>query len=213
MENTKQMISLLRGFNQEQNHIFIFPEGRLSAVSDEAIIKAFKELPLEKQLEVFPLDRRPPNMPLDEQLRAFALRERFQTGVGEMVKMASKRKKRVKVVPLGFAFNTKEAKKKLGSIHIGEPILFQRNEAGQLTCNLGNITPEDATPSYVRIFKKQLDQQQEFRPFTDKDSDLGATISGVLFENLRICKIKSLQSLPTDNEHDAQRLLDPLKRV
>lgn len=215
MANSRQMMGLLKGFNQNQNHIFIFPEGRLSAVSDDVIIKEFKQLPLEKQLEAFPLDRRPPNLPLEEQLRAFALRERFQTGVGEMVRMASKRKKNVKVVPLGFSFNTKEAAKKLGSIYIGEPIVFQRNATGQLTCSASNVTPEDATPSYVRVFKKQLEDKENnpLRPFTEKDGDLGSPISGVLFENLRICKIKAMNNLPTENERDSDRLLDPLKRV
>ncbi|MBY0403854.1 MAG: hypothetical protein K2X66_08140 [Cyanobacteria bacterium] len=102
--NSQVMVNVLKGFNKDQCHVFLFPEGRMAALTDEAIITAFKKLTPEEQLIQYPLKDRPSNMAFEDQMKVFALNQRFQVGISSIIQMAAKRKKRVKVVPLGFDF-------------------------------------------------------------------------------------------------------------
>jgi hypothetical protein len=102
--NSQVMVNVLKGFNKNQCHVFLFPEGRMAALTDEAIVTAFKKLTPEEQLIQYPMKDRPSNLSFEEQMKVFALNQRFQVGISSIIQMAAKRKKRVKVVPLGFDF-------------------------------------------------------------------------------------------------------------
>lgn len=116
-DNKRVMAGLMREFNNDQSHIFIFPEGKMSA---------FKSLDLKRK---------------------------FFPGIGRMVQSAAKKKSRVKVVPLGFAYDkNKEEGQPLGSVFIGKPVYFRLNDDGHLMVNTGNITPENANSNYRGFF-------------------------------------------------------------
>lgn len=116
MRNAMALLKIAQGLNKNKNHVFLFPEGRMSVY------------------------------------RKKDLREKFQDGVGEMVRIAIKKKGKVKVVPLGFAFDkNKKEKQPLGSIYIGEPVYFNAQDE-HITTSIGNLSPELAPPAYQRFF-------------------------------------------------------------
>jgi hypothetical protein len=131
--NGHQFRTLLADFAKNLKNLFIFPEGRMAGMKN------------------------------------VDLKDRFQDGVADMVRIVAGKKKRVKVVPVGFAYNKKDSvpnplhdpqdptsakKLKLGSIHIGEPIIFQ-TEGKSMFMSVGNLMPDVAPDSY-RKFLWQL---------------------------------------------------------
>lgn len=117
MKNVRRMIPLLKDFNKDKSHIFIFPEGKMTVFNNRTV------------------------------------RQRIQPGIGETIRTAAQHKKRVKVVPLGFAYNQLSTAR-LGSIHIGEPVYFV-SEKDQLLVSTGNVTPENASQAYSQFFWNQ----------------------------------------------------------
>jgi Acyltransferase len=133
------------------------------------------------------------------------LHQRFQSGIGELVRTVAQTKKRVKVVPLGFAYNTR-SKGTLGSIYIGQPIYFQR-EGKHLLVNAANITSETASGNYRQYFDPDnqkgvtMVEGERYKTLSERGQPLekrewGPYIADVLCENLRICKEFALNSLP-----------------
>lgn len=124
---------------------------------------------------------------------------KFQTGVADIVSQITKRKKQVKVVPLGFAYEGK-----IGSIHIGEPIYFKKDGAHMLTTS-GSVNSSFASKSYVDFFKNSK-EADDFRVITDhgkpvEDENISDYIAGVLCENLKICKSEAKKAIsPTPTE-------------
>ncbi|OGI25009.1 MAG: hypothetical protein A2287_09315 [Candidatus Melainabacteria bacterium RIFOXYA12_FULL_32_12] len=180
INNMKKMMPLIKNFKKDKNNIFIFPEGRISGFSD------------------------------------LELKKRFQSGVSELIQIETGQKKRVKVVPLGFAYSPIE--KNSGIIHIGNPVYFQK-EGNYISVNSGNITPEKGSQGYKEFFYKEnstkdkplsseindesTDPRTENKrkvltangiPLTEKEQV--PYISGVLCENLRICKEEAKKKLP-----------------
>jgi hypothetical protein len=219
-ENSRVIKGLMKDFAQDKVHLFLFPEGRLSGITDDVMIRDFLALSEADQQRIFPLEMRLPGAPLADQLKEFALIARFQQGISNMVRLAAGQKKQVKVVPLGFAYASGEQDpetkqpKQLGSIYIGEPIVFELDKATKtLMASAGNITAEDARPRFAHVFRNQIAGVSQMRPFLETESkELTSAISGVLCENLRIAKEKALQILPHE-EADASQLVDPLGRV
>jgi hypothetical protein len=115
-KNVRAFTPLIKAFCEDSAHLFLFPEGRLSAYKNRD------------------------------------LKDKFQAGAGLMVRMALKKKKRVKVVPVGLAYQTKSKDKTpLGSIHIGEPVYFTPQPDGSLGMSVGNLTPDVAPPAYQKF--------------------------------------------------------------
>lgn len=122
------------------------------------------------------------------------LEYKFQTGIAEIVSGMAKAKKRVKVVPLGFAY-----RKDLGSIHIGEPVYFKRDGVNMLVTR-GNIDSSFASNDYVDFFGKGAVDEDKFKLLTAKGvpvvgKEVSDYVSGVLCENLRICIDEAAQAI------------------
>ena len=173
-KNSIPLLHLIQDFCADKNHIFIFPEGRMSA---------FKKLDLKKK---------------------------FQVGVGHMIRTALKRKNRVKVVPLGFAFNPNNPEKQpLGSIYIGKPVYFKK-VGKQIYTSTGNISFESASETYRKFFyynnspNVYFDDAIPYKVITNNgvavtDHTQQAYIGDILAENLQICRQMSLQTLPKNS--------------
>ncbi len=135
------------------------------------------------------------------------LKEKFQVGIGHVVRTALKRKKQVKVIPLGFAFNSNNAEKQpLGSIYVGKPIYFKK-DGKQICTSTGNISFESASPSYRNFFycnsspNTYFGDDVPFKVITHNgvavtDHTQQSYIGDILAENLQICRQMALQSLP-----------------
>ncbi len=144
--------------------------------------------------------------------RNLTLREKFQPGVADMIQVAARSKKRVKVVPLGFA-----CKKGLYSIEVGEPVYFKRDGKG-LKTSTGSVTPENSGEDYRRFFWPE-DRKAEteddgliWRTLTREGEPLGGrdlnrVISGVLCRNMEIAREKARKKLPKKSLGDDVNLL------
>jgi hypothetical protein len=276
-DNARAMLPLIKGFQQNQNHVFLFPEGRLAWVSQsmegwmtevtgrlEGLLLTLQEAPpeteafgtltqtvakLHKQLQGQyqavreqvkeiqadpqviashleasqetlasihqalkawethrPSDRRSlkklirlqtgyANLIRQMATRNVHLKDRFQTGVCSMIRSVSKRKERVKVVPLGFAFNEHSRTQRLGSIYVGEPVYFKRDEAGQMQVSPGNITAE-THPKYFAQFPPGAPYRTMKEREQGEESPLQKAMGAYLYHNLRICKEAAQQILP-----------------
>lgn len=176
--NIKKLIPMMTGFTEDAKHIFIFPEGKMSA---------FNHLDLNKK---------------------------FQSGVGDIIKFSTSGKDRVKVVPLGFDYKSKN-RKFLGSIYIGEPVYFKQVDKNILV-STANVTQRDALPNYSQYFLSEntsnplqsIDDVDykvlttDGKPVTGKETK--RYISGVLAENLRICKNKAHEQLPKNSKSEQE---------
>ncbi len=138
--------------------------------------------------------------------KSLDLKKRFQAGVGHIVKTATKMKGRVKVVPLGFAYDpNKSEKQPLGSIYIGEPVYFKRNGREVLT-TIGNISYEEASDTYKKFFYTNKAQYVNFNEMPFKvitDNGIPVTnptqelyIADILAENLQLCRKFATENLP-----------------
>lgn len=168
-KNKEKIKALINNFNQNKNHIFIFPEGKMGM---------FKDLDL---------------------------KDKFQPGVGSMVKYSLLNKQQVKVVPVGFAYNY-DTEKFLGSIYVGEPIYFIKDK-GSIAVNQANIDQGNATQSYKDFFDltENDSSHSNFKVITSNGKpvpieDQTPYISGILCENLRICTMQAKVQLPLTSE-------------
>jgi len=164
-KNSETIHELINNFVQDKNHIFIFPEGKMSM---------FKDL---------------------------ELKNRFQPGIGGIIRSALKSKKQVKVVPLGFAYNNK-TQNFLGSLYIGEPVYFKKNGGGEILVNQANIDINIAKGNYKKFWSEN--KQDAFKVITSNSEPVtgyeqGLYIAGLLCENLRICTEKAKIQLPEDS--------------
>lgn len=153
------------------------------------------------------------------------LKQKFQVGIGELVRQAARRKERVKVVPIGFAYNgNKKENQSLGSIYVGEPIYFIQIDK-KLFVTTGNITEDIASPAYKQFFYRydvqenpgsQVDtgtgeqptfmfvDNKYYKCITDANvpvigKDVASYVADVLAENLQICRSKAIDMLPTSS--------------
>ena len=125
--------------------------------------------------------------------------EKFQPGVGGMVRSAVIDKKQVKVIPVGFAYNNK-TKSFLGSIYIGKPVCF-KSENNEIFVNQANIEFDLAKDSYKKFWNYKQKAIDEFKPILHKNipvlgREQSLYIAGILCENLRICIEKAKRQLP-----------------
>lgn len=127
------------------------------------------------------------------------LKQKFQHGVAEMINKLAGKKDEVNVVPLGFAYN-KGSKKNLASIYIGEPVVFRKTCEG-LTSSAGNIKSDFASEHYKNFFLKDNlnDKVITDKGIPVKEKELPAYISGILCENLEICKKEARKNLPSSS--------------
>lgn len=122
---------------------------------------------------------------------------KFQSGVSEIVTKLTGKKDEVRVVPLGFAYNKGE-NRHLAGIHIGEPVIFKK-QGEFITSSIGNIDSKFASENYKRFFLKD---NCDDKVITDNGvpvpQKLAADyISGILSENLEICKKEAKSVLPS----------------
>lgn len=151
------------------------------------------------------------------------LKQKFQIGTGDLVRQASRRKERVKVVPIGFAYDrNKKETQSLGSIYIGEPVYFIEEDK-KLYVTTGNITEDVASPAYKHFFYRFGNLQENpglhvdssageqltfmlvdgkyYKCITDANvpvlgKDLAPYVADVLAENLQICRSNAIEMLP-----------------
>ena len=119
---------------------------------------------------------------------------KFQGGVSDIIKAVAKQKDRVKVVPLGFAY-----KGNVGSIHIGEPLFFKK-ENDNLLFTQGTADKELSSESYYKYIQNTPQDQDGYRPILDKGEPIKYRktrdyISGILCDNLVSCKRKAAEQI------------------
>lgn len=126
---------------------------------------------------------------------------KFQTGVAEIVNKLINHKKRVKVVPLGFASSGD-----LGGIHVGAPIYFKRvNEKTYATA--GNNLSQFVSPDYRNFFIADKLDEEGYKLITNQGQQVSEKeapdyISGLLCENLRVSKEEAKLSLINNPKDD-----------
>lgn len=89
--------------------------------------------------------------------------QKFQRGIGRIVSLASLGKKRVKVVPVGFAYKRRK-NESLGSIYIGKPVYFVPDGKRGVYVNTANVTPENASPLVRKFFYGDDAAAEEAKP-------------------------------------------------
>lgn len=164
------------------------PESNNNARAIVPIIKNF--INNKTNIFVFPEGRMSKYPDLD-------IKYKFQTGIAKMISVASNSKEKVKVVPLGFSY-----KNGVGGIHVGEPVYFKKN--GQnIQVSKGNINSEFASYDYTNFFKNEA-AEDGFKTITQngkplKNENLPEYISGILCENLKICRAEANKALQLNN--------------
>ena len=129
---------------------------------------------------------------------------KFQPGVADIIKAVAKKKNRVKVVPLGFAY-----KNKVGSIHIGEPLYFKK-EGNNVLFTPGTIDKRFTDPKLVEFLDTTPAINEEYRIITDNNTPVDIKksreyIAGILCENLTACKklaAESIENVGTEKDVD-----------
>lgn len=119
---------------------------------------------------------------------------KFQPGVSSIVKKVLDIIDKIKVVPLGFAHNSKDS-----AIHIGEPVNFQKKD-GMYTASRGNA---DSKFFNNRLHKLYQDNDEII--LTKKGEPLQGKkvipyISGILVENLMACAREARSDLAESAE-------------
>lgn len=290
--NGRQLVSVFKSFNEDQSHIFLFPEGRMAAYTDKPAVQrvrdlkqdltqleqtvrdvldlapetkmpddaAFEKLQLEDRVDTLrqrgktlrkklassaapTLELAVQVKTLDAQLSVWLekvkdkdlLAVRFQEGISGIISTLAKRKKRVKVVPLGFAFNVRMEKeappettnpeapqptakpkskkeklvpKQLGSVYVGEPVYFDLGGDGQVRFSPGNVSPEDS-PKYAALFQDKVNDKEFMRPLKTTGQDVIRNINAILCENMTICKDKARDTLPKSTE-EPEKVYNPI---
>ena len=131
------------------------------------------------------------------------LNDKFQPGIGGIVRKALMNKKQVKVIPVGFAYNNK-TKKFLGSIYIGKPVCFL-SDNDKILFNQANIDLNSTLDNYKKFWSNNH-SVDTFKPITQNAHPIvgreqGLYIAGILCENLRICIEKAKHQLPQNSMH------------
>lgn len=119
---------------------------------------------------------------------------KFQPGASSIVKKVLDIIDKIKVVPLGFAHNSKDS-----AIHIGEPVNFQKKD-GMYTASRGNA---DSKFFNNRLHKLYQDNDEII--LTKKGEPLQGKkvipyISGILVENLMACAREARSDLAESAE-------------
>jgi hypothetical protein len=89
--------------------------------------------------------------------RNLDLFQRFQEGIGDLIRTVANKKNRVKVVPLGMAYNRKAKKDRLGSLFVGKPIYFKK-QGNQMLVSPGNALDDTSSPLFKALFPKHAQQ-------------------------------------------------------
>lgn len=123
---------------------------------------------------------------------ALSIEQKFQPGISKIIEIASMSKNRTKVVPLGFSQDNN-----LDSIYIGAPLYFKKKGKEMLISN-ANSASAFSSKQYSEFFKGT--KEQEFKTITKEGKpvigkDVLDYISGVLCENIKICREEAKQSL------------------
>lgn len=193
---------LLKGMDKRLQDIFeklgatgvdasLFPSIHSGSSNARKILPSVREFIQGKSnIFIFPEGKMYPFKGLD-------LKQRFQAGVAGIVQKATEKKERVKVVPIGFAYDD-PVNSKFYSIHVGEPIYFRKHN-DEMMVTRGNVPQRGENP-LVYYFNGV--SPVDYRPLTDNgmvvDSKKSTPyIAGILCENLRICKDAALKALPT----------------
>jgi len=177
-------------------NIYHSKEGRnLNSKQLEPVIKDF--CADKKHLFIFP----------EGQMNCFknsSFKERFQAEVGSMVKIASLKKDRVKVVPVGFGYDKNDSGKTAVKIQIGEPVYFIK-DGKKILANAGNIRLDNASENYKKFFYDDGDNQVQVKDQKDKYKDItngrenlsskeqAQYIAGALAENLNIIRDEAIK--------------------
>lgn len=116
------------------------------------------------------------------------LKNRFNPGIANIVNMACLYRERVKVVPVGFAYNDDNSS--LASIQIGKPVYFKAQSKG-IGVSVGNLTDADTTENYKNFFAKASENdfitiQSDKGSINANDKHMKQYIAGILAENLRV---------------------------
>ena len=250
-ENNRSLVPILKGFNEDKNHIFLFPEGRHAGRTDDLVLSLlnldFKRagLPPIQEIEKDPVAKArgaqviksilpsfdlrnvEQGMTLEEAICDWALNDRFQKGVVNIIMQAMKRKSQVKVVPLGFALYDQKSEgsklkafsrfgltkdnaetlpeKRLGSVYVGKPLIFKKDAAGDMGAVLGNLKEPEAIPRLRNLF--QYTEEGQVRPFRGLDVvPLEKQLFEFVCESLRISKVKSQAQLAKTLQESAAQV-------
>lgn len=120
---------------------------------------------------------------------------KFQSGVAEIIRIALNKKERIKVVPLGFAYN-----KNVGGIHIGKPIYF-KNFDNNIGFTKGTINKGVQDSDYIRFMDSSSPIDKEgyhiikSKGIAVPKEKSGEYIAGILCENLIACKHSAKESI------------------
>ncbi|MGD9581113.1 MAG: hypothetical protein AB7V50_07050, partial [Vampirovibrionia bacterium] len=176
--NLKKLLPMIDGFVKDSRHVFIFPEGKMTGI------------------------------------KGYDLKQKFQSGIGEIIKFSTSGKDRVKVVPLGFDYKSKK-RKFLGSIYVGEPVYIKQVDK-KILVSTANVTRKDASPNYSSFFLDNNESNPlqsidgvEYKVLTVdnepvKGKETKRYISGVLAENLRICKNRAHEQITKELDPDSE---------
>jgi hypothetical protein len=250
-DNARNLVPILKAFNENKNHIFLFPEGRHAGRTDDLVLSLlnldFKRagLPPIQEIEKDPVAKArgaqviksiipsfdlrnvDQGMTLEEAVCDWALNDRFQKGVVNIIMQSMKRKGQVKVVPLGFALYDQKSEgsklkafsrfgltkdkaetlpeKRLGSVFVGKPLIFKKDAAGDMGAVLGNLKEPEAIPRLRNLF--QYTEEGQVRPFRGLDKvPLEKQLFEFVCESLRISKVKSQAQLAKTLQESAAQV-------
>lgn len=122
-----------------------------------------------------------------------SLEDKFQIGVGEMVAKLADRLPEVNVTPIGFAYGGRFGGG--DSIYIGKTITF-KNQSGAIVSSSGNVKSIHADKWFKNFFKNENEAVLTENKIAVKGKERANYISGILCENLRICKEEAKSFLP-----------------
>lgn len=128
------------------------------------------------------------------------IENKFQTGIAKMIQSAAIFKDKVKVVPLGFSYRDN-----VGAIYIGNPVYFKKN-GDELMVSISNATSKFASEDYLKFFQNKK-VGEDFQVITSngsplKNKELPDYVSGILCENIKICKKEAESSLANKVENN-----------
>lgn len=119
---------------------------------------------------------------------------KFQSGIADIIKSVAKKKSRVKVIPLGFAY-----KGKTGSIHIGEPVYF-KSDGDRILFTPKNLDERYSSKDLIDFINNTQGKNDEYIPILENGRDVplrksGEYIAGILCDNLYTCKKQAADSI------------------
>lgn len=137
---------------------------------------------------------------------------KFQGGISDIIKATAKKKDRVKVVPLGFAYN-----KDISSIHIGKPLYFKKDN-DKILFTSGTVDEELSNNAYREYLDEIPADSEGYRPILEKGEQVPYRksrdyISGILCDNLVVCKkmaAKSIKDAGSDTDDSVLHVIEDL---